>query len=232
MADKLIICGCRHGLTWLLFLLLQLSSIGLIVASVFVKEWVSNTGYSSGLYKCSDSSCVNTNYKNEADLYCNADSKSSGCKFYRGLEYGMIAYLVCAGMAVISTILWIFPSLCFMCRKSCCGCGCFSGALATLAQIAGVIAYALLANLRFSDCHASFANGSQPYLCVEIGYQLAIAAAADCILIMFFYIVCGCSTRQKLQKVNREALNQTGLKNQSMDQSSRPIEKGHAWSKN
>ena len=89
----MIVCCCRQGLTWTLFLLLQISAIGLVVASVLVPDWVSSTNFSSGLYECSDISCAKSNYSDEANLMCDSNSSSSDCKLYRGLEYGMMAYL-------------------------------------------------------------------------------------------------------------------------------------------
>ena len=213
----------------MLFLLLQISAIGLVIASVFVPDWVSTTDFSSGLYKCSDSSCEKSNYSDEASLKCDSNSSSSDCKLFRGLEYGMIAYLICACVAVIATILWILPSFCFMLRKSCFTYGGIFGTIALLAQIGGVIAYAYKVNMRFEDCHASVAKDKQPYLCAETGYKLAIAGAADYILIMFFYIFCGCSTMIKLQKINKE--NQTGTLNHSGDHVSQLIERNTVWNK-
>ena len=227
----MIVCCCRQGLTWTLFLLLQISAIGLVVASVLVPDWVSSTNFSSGLYECSDISCAKSNYSDEANLMCDSNSSSSDCKLYRGLEYGMMAYLICAGVAVIATILWIMPSICFLCQKNCCIPGVIFGTIAVLAQIAGVITYALEANLRFMDCHASVANDKQPYLCVEMGYQLAIAAAADYIVIMFFYIACGCSTRNQLQKISKENINQTETNNHSRDHVNQPVERSNGWNK-
>ena len=227
----MIVCCCRHGLAWTLFLLLQISAIGLVIASVLVTDWVSSTDFSSGLYKCSDKICEKSNYSDQASQVCDMNGSSSECKLFRGLEYGMMAYLICAGVAVIATILWIMPSLCFMCRKNYCASGVIFGTIALLAQIAGVIAYALEANLMFMDCNASVATDKQPNLCAEIGYKLAIAGAVDYIVIMFFYIVCGCSTRNKLQEISKENINQSEMNNHSTEHVNHPVERNEVSNK-
>ena len=198
MADQKVFFCCDHRLSWMLFLVLQLLAIGLVIASIFVPDWVSSSDFSSGLYKCSDNTCESSSYSDDANQACDTDSSSSECKLFRGLENGMIAYLICASVAVVATILWIMPSVCFMFRKNYCVSGIVFGMIALLAQIAGVIAYPLLTNLRFSDCTGSVSSDNQPYLCAETGYKLAIAGAADYIVIMFFYIFCGCSTINRL----------------------------------
>ena len=198
MANQKSSCCCGHFFTWMLFLLLQISAIGLVIASVFVTDWVSTTDFSSGLYKCSDKICEKSSYLDQANQVCGTDSSTSECKLFRGLEYGMMAYLICASVAVIATFLWVMPSIFFICGKNCCCSGLIFGTIALLAQLAGVIAYALLTNIRLMDCHASVASDKQPYMCAEIGYDLAVAGAADYVLIMLFYIICGCSTMTKL----------------------------------
>lgn len=234
MGERIIVCCCRLGCAWFFFLLLQLSAIGIAVASIFVKDWVSRGTFTSGVYECSDSACIEKNYVDQAKYWCDTKNDDSMCKLFTGLSLGMYAYLICVSAGVVFTLLWVFNSFCFMCRKNCFGCGFIFALLSMAAQVAGVVSYAILANVKFTDCEAATAEGDQPTLCAEVGYELAIAAAADFILLLFFYLICGCSTRSKLQKVSRNDPKHIELQNQSIDVANNhtnPAGK-KAWGKN
>ena len=221
------VCCCSHKCAWSLLLFLQLSAIGLVIASVFVPNFVGNDNFNTKMYECSDSGCPHSKWGDNKSSFCNYSSSSSGCKLFKGFEEGMYAYLICCGVAVISTFIWIFPSLFFMCRKNCFGCGTVFGLIAMCAQIAGVVSYYILVNVVFSGCNSGISAGSQPKMCAKEGAELSIVAGGVYILAFFFYLIFGGITRRKIKATGDDS-DPAHHHNRSSDQI---LEKKGAWTK-
>ena len=87
-----------------------------------------------------------------------------------------------------------------MCRKNLFKCGLTTGIISTSAQVAGVISYTIIANVKYSDCPSTFTQPDQPTLCSDNGLNLGLAAAATYLLNLLLYLCCGTIMKRRIRE--------------------------------
>lgn len=201
---------CDHKVAWLVILILQLLAISLVIGSVFTPVWASTDDDEFGLYKC-NTSCAKSNYKDQRELSCTQidfageyDSNAieitlkSGCKLFENLERAFYIYIVCAGISLFCTLVWLSTVLIFCSRKVSYACGILFGTLALVSQIIGVVLWSIESKTKFSDCSDFPDDGSAPELCAKEGIKVAIAACCNYFILLLTFIVLGNTIKKQL----------------------------------
>ena len=92
----------------------ELISGFLVIISIFIVDFTTRSSYdNSRPYGYSVYSPAGNSYKTSLDYFCNETMSSSKysnydsnlCKFYKGLYYGEISYLVCASISSAFTFI-------------------------------------------------------------------------------------------------------------------------------
>lgn len=200
---------CNHRFAWSLLIILQLSAISLIISSVFTPVWATTENNEFGLYKC-NTPCSKDNFRDQRSIVCGqadfstsftsesiTNTLKSGCAMFKGLEYGLYAYVICGGASIIFTSIWMVSIFTFCSQKNTFFAGLYLGLLAFLAQSAGVIFWVLQSKTVF-QCKDFPNDGSQPELCINAGLQLAIAAGVLLGILNLLYCVIGKLMKNKI----------------------------------
>ena len=210
MIQNIRIGPCDHKSVWLVLLILQLTAIALVIGSIFSPEWATTDDGNFGLFKC-DSSCSESNYKEQRKLSCSQydfsedfesintqNTLESACKMFENLESAFYAYIICAGGSLLFSLTWVASVLTFCSRKATYSCGIIFGSLSLISQILGVAFWLSESNTKFSSCSDFPVNGTTPELCASNGIRVAIAAACVYLILLLAYIVLGNKVKTQL----------------------------------
>lgn len=204
------ICGCDHRYSWIIQLVLVVSSISLLIISVFVPIWAKTNDNELGLYSCY-STCAKSNYKDQRSLVCSQASFSqsfsdpsisnileSGCEMFKNLENAFYIYSLTSGAALFFSFFWILSLVTFFKKFNPYFCGLSFGILSMLSQWTGVIFWILESNTNFYDCIDFPTDGTAPQLCGDYGIRVAIASGLAYLLSVLYYTVIGKYARQRI----------------------------------
>ena len=176
----------RHFKVLSIFLFFQLSTVSIILASVFSPVWGTIDSSEFGLYQC-HTPCAKSNYRDQRSIVCNqadlasslnypvqSSALSSACTMFKGLERGQYAYIYCAAASIFLAGLCTAYVISLTGKRQSFTYGFLLGLVSLLFQLAGIISWIVENNSLFAGCPGMPTDGSQPQLCAGLGLELGI----------------------------------------------------------